>query len=80
MIARDTIEEKVVALARRKAALFSGVIAVTSQPPRSPSAERPEPKGRERLGRRVIEAAEAALAARTSRFARARDGLGALCQ
>ena len=26
MIARDTIEEKVVALARRKAALFSGVM------------------------------------------------------
>jgi hypothetical protein len=39
-------------------------IAVTPQPPSPPSAERPEPKGRERLERRVIEAAEAALAAR----------------
>jgi hypothetical protein len=39
-------------------------IAVTPQPPRSPSTERPKPKGRERLERRVIEAAEAAMAAR----------------
>jgi hypothetical protein len=37
---------------------------VTSQPPRSPSVERPEPKGRDWLERRVIEAAEAALAER----------------
>jgi hypothetical protein len=37
---------------------------VTPQPPRSTSVERPEPQGRDRMERRVIEAAEAALAER----------------